>query len=121
MTIPAAFLLLGVIFSCCKETKQKYQVKIRVGTEETQEAQSANNPVVPTQQTQMNQNATGVIPQGQQVTLPSGQVGIFIPLTQPQQTQLKQAQQQVQQTPQFYQPQQIGKHSDDQTIEMPNK
>ncbi|CAL6077251.1 Hypothetical_protein [Hexamita inflata] len=76
------------------------------------QAQGQRAQVVPTQaqtpQTQVNQNVTGVAPQGQLVTLPNGQVGIFIPLTQPQQTQVRQVQaQQQQQAPQFYQPQPI--------------
>ncbi|CAL6055070.1 Hypothetical_protein [Hexamita inflata] len=49
------------------------------------------------------------ISQGQLITLPNGEVGVFIPLTQSQQHQVYKAQQQFSQSqqPQFYQPQPI--------------
>ncbi|CAL6115054.1 Hypothetical_protein [Hexamita inflata] len=105
LLIPAVFVLISIIACCCHKKKQQQRMVLR-------HAQGQRAQVVQTQaqtpQTQVNQNVTGVAPQGQLVTLPNGQVGIFIPLTQPQQTQVRQVQaQQQQQAPQFYQPQPI--------------
>ncbi|CAL6069255.1 Hypothetical_protein [Hexamita inflata] len=105
LLIPIAFIFILTLACCCHKKKQQQRMVLR-------QAQGQRAQVVPTQaqtpQTQVNQNVTGVAPQGQLVTLPNGQVGIFIPLTQPQQTQVRQVQaQQQQQDPQFYQPQPI--------------
>ncbi|CAL6101473.1 Hypothetical_protein [Hexamita inflata] len=104
--IPVAIILMLTLICCCGKKKQQQRLAAQ------RQAQGQRAQVVPTQaqtpQTQVNQNVTGVAPQGQLVTLPNGQVGIFIPLTQPQQTQVRQVQaQQQQQAPQFYQPQPI--------------
>ncbi|CAL6030418.1 Hypothetical_protein [Hexamita inflata] len=104
LLIPAVFVLVSIIACCCHKKKQQERLQMQRAMAEA----NKNKKVNPTPQTQVNQNVTGVAPQGQLVTLPNGQVGIFIPLTQPQQTQVRQVQaQQQQQAPQFYQPQPI--------------
>ncbi|CAL6069285.1 Hypothetical_protein [Hexamita inflata] len=102
--IPGIIIVMTTILCCCchkKKQQERLQMQRAMAL-----AEKDRKPKTP--QTQVNQNVTGVAPQGQLVTLPNGQVGIFIPLTQPQQTQVRQVQaQQQQQAPQFYQPQPI--------------
>ncbi|CAL6069317.1 Hypothetical_protein [Hexamita inflata] len=120
MIIPGMALLLLIILCCCCNDAEDETSKVKnVDTEAV---------LVPTQNksvskpAKVNQNVTGVATQGQQVTLPNGQVGIFIALTQPQQDQVRQVQT-IQQAPQFYQPQPIyqnkGQQVYGQTVEMP--
>ncbi|CAL6030404.1 Hypothetical_protein [Hexamita inflata] len=106
MIIPAVLFVLLFLLCCCSKDKeeehvdQKAQSK-KVVPAQTQQNQPAN--VVQSQKTKVNQNVTGIAPEGQLITLPNGQVGIFIPVAQPQKTQVKP----VQQPPQFYLPQPI--------------
>ncbi|CAL6108125.1 Hypothetical_protein [Hexamita inflata] len=122
MIIPGVLLvILTLSCCCCYEREEDSQVQ-HVDTEAV---------LVPTQNksvskpAKVNQNVTGVASQGQRVTLPNGQVGIFIALTQPQQDQVRRVQA-IQQAPQFYQPQPIFQQNTSkeqqvygQTIEMP--
>ncbi|CAL6030427.1 Hypothetical_protein [Hexamita inflata] len=104
--IPGIIIVMTTMLCCCchKKLQQRLAAQRQAQGQRAQVVQ----PQAQTPQTQVNQNVTGVAPQGQLVTLPNGQVGIFIPLTQPQQTQVRQVQaQQQQQAPQFYQPQPI--------------
>ncbi|CAL6030386.1 Hypothetical_protein [Hexamita inflata] len=115
LLIPVFFMAVFTIVFCCKKRRmanmqkkvavvQKQQIAAQNAVNQNQERAQIVQPQI--QPTQINQNVTGVAPQGQLVTLPNGQVGIFIPLTQPQQSQVRQAQVQ-QPAPQFYQPQPI--------------
>ncbi|CAL6030407.1 Hypothetical_protein [Hexamita inflata] len=121
MIIPGMALLLLIILCCCCNDAEDETSKVKhVDTEAVLVPTQQKNPA--TQKTKVNQNVTGIATQGQQVTLPNGQVGIFIALTQPQQDQVRQVQA-IQQAPQFYQPQPIyqnkGQQVYGQTIEMP--
>ncbi|CAL6030366.1 Hypothetical_protein [Hexamita inflata] len=113
LCIPVFVIIVVSIAFYCQKRKmanthkkpavvQKQQIAAQHAVNQNQERTQIVQPQI--QPTQINQNVTGVAPQGQLVTLPNGQVGIFIPLTQPQQSQVRQAQQPA---PQFYQPQPI--------------
>ncbi|CAL6030381.1 Hypothetical_protein [Hexamita inflata] len=123
MIIPGVALILLIILCCCCNDAEDETSKIKhVDTEAVMaptQTKSVSKPA------KVGQNVTGVASQGQRVTLPNGQVGIFIALTQPQQDQVRQLQA-IQQAPQFYQPQPIfqqtsskGQQVYGQTVEMP--
>ncbi|CAL6069371.1 Hypothetical_protein [Hexamita inflata] len=81
MTIPViALILYFLLFCCCDERDDDYDydVEVRVEAQPNKVVHDLN------QKTKVNANVTGIAPQGHQVTLPNGQVGIFIPQTQPQ-------------------------------------
>ncbi|CAL6069361.1 Hypothetical_protein [Hexamita inflata] len=94
LLIPLAVIIINLTL-CCLKMKEK---KIRIQRAQAQKRAQ----VVKTQTAQVNQ--TKVLPE-QVVTLPNGQVGVFLPLTQPQQEQVRQVQ--YLQVLQFYQPQPI--------------
>ncbi|CAL6030380.1 Hypothetical_protein [Hexamita inflata] len=114
MIIPGVLVVLFVLqCCCCRDSEDEVDEQIRRVQEAP--AKKQNKSAVPakttvsqpknvqTQKTQVNRNVTGIAPEGQLITLPNGQVGIFIPVAQPQKTQVKP----VQQPPQFYSPQPI--------------
>ncbi|CAL6069367.1 Hypothetical_protein [Hexamita inflata] len=115
MIIPGVLVVLFVLqCCCCRDSEDEVDEQIRRVQEAP--AQKHSKSVVPaqttkasqpknvqTQKTQVSRNVTGVAPEGQLITLPNGQVGIFIPVAQPSKTQVKP----VQQPPQFYLPQPI--------------
>ncbi|CAL6030348.1 Hypothetical_protein [Hexamita inflata] len=94
-----------LIFCCCKD-----QNKDDVETEPTK--------VDLNQKTKANQNATGLTPLYQQVTLSNGQVGIIVHQSQPQIVTAQQSQNQFHQQPVYQQ--QIFKNQEEQTVQMPN-
>ncbi|CAL6069293.1 Hypothetical_protein [Hexamita inflata] len=112
MTVPGAFIILGIFFSCCIE-REESEVDVRVETQ-VKDVQNQQKNVVHTQNTEQNV----VVPQGQQVTLPNGQTGFFIALTELQQVQENKVHYQA---PQFQQPIQVqqNKMQEIPTIEMP--
>ncbi|CAL6030345.1 Hypothetical_protein [Hexamita inflata] len=114
MIIPVVGLLAFAFIFCCCSNKEDHDVEVRVETQPANVVHDLN------QKTKVNTNVTGIAPQGQQVTLPNGQVGIFIPQTLPQLIPANQIQ-----APQFYlpqpiyQPQQFNRVNEVHTIEMP--
>ncbi|CAL6077628.1 Hypothetical_protein [Hexamita inflata] len=117
MIIPAVLFVLLLLLCCCSKEEehvdQKAQSKSKVVPAQTQQNQPTN--VVQSQNTKVNKNVTGIAPEGQLVTLPNGQVGIFIPVSQQKKTQV----QQVQQPPQFYLPQPIYQQQMNQVVQNP--
>ncbi|CAL6077625.1 Hypothetical_protein [Hexamita inflata] len=99
MIIPVTFVLFCLLWCCCKD-KNDIDYKIQ----SVQKTKKVNKPTNETQKTKVNQNVTGIAPAGQLITLPNGQVGVFIPLTQSQQVQVHQVT--LNQAP-FYLPQPI--------------
>ncbi|CAL6099677.1 Hypothetical_protein [Hexamita inflata] len=87
--IPAVLLVLLFVLHCCNKKKLAQQ--------QAHESKQGQPP--------MNTNLTGV--QGQLITLPDGQVGMFKPLTQAQLSAVHQSQQVQISAPLFYQPQPI--------------
>ncbi|CAL6030361.1 Hypothetical_protein [Hexamita inflata] len=122
MIIPGVLLVILMLSCCCCYEREENSQVQHVDTEAVL-APTQNKSV--SKPAKVGQNVTGVASQGQRVTLPNGQVGIFIALTLPQQDQVRQLQA-IQQAPQFYQPQPIfqqtsgkGQQVYGQTVEMP--
>ncbi|CAL6069369.1 Hypothetical_protein [Hexamita inflata] len=123
MIIPGVLLVLLMFLCCCSSDNEDESSQVKHVDTEAVMVPTQNKSV--SKPAKVNQNVTGVASQGQRVTLPNGQVGIFIALTQPQQDQVRQVQA-IQQAPQFYQPQPIfqqntnkGQQVYGQTVEMP--
>ncbi|CAL6030419.1 Hypothetical_protein [Hexamita inflata] len=117
LIVPLVIIFIfTLICSCNKKNRETEQRKA------TPNRNVVVQPEVKAQNTKVNLNVTGIAPQGQLVTLPNGQVGVFIPLTQQQTNQVRQVQvQQLQQAPQFYLPQpiyqqQVYRVQEDQTV-----
>ncbi|CAL6030383.1 Hypothetical_protein [Hexamita inflata] len=91
LLIPLAVIIINLTFCCLKMKEKKNRIQRFQAQKRAQVVK-----------TQVNQ--TKVLPE-QIVTLPNGQVGVFLPLTQPQQEQVRQVQHLK--APQFYQPQPI--------------
>ncbi|CAL6077291.1 Hypothetical_protein [Hexamita inflata] len=113
MIVPGVLFLLLLLLCCCsKDIEQEAPVETKKVSSQTKQNQPTN---VQPQNTKVNKNVTGIAPEGQLITLPNGQVGIFIPVVQPKQTQIKQ----VQQPPQFYLPQPIYQQQMNQVVQTP--
>ncbi|CAL6069273.1 Hypothetical_protein [Hexamita inflata] len=114
LIVPLVIIFIfTLICSCNKKNREAEQRKAPTRNVVVQ-------PEVQAQKTKVNQNVTGIAP-GQLVTLPNGQVGVFIPLTQQQTNQVRQVQAQQLQAPQFYLPQpiyqqQVYRVQEDQTV-----
>ncbi|CAL6030408.1 Hypothetical_protein [Hexamita inflata] len=78
MIIPVITFVLFCLLCCCCKDKDEHQTK------PVQKTKKVIQPSNEMQKTKVNQNVTGIAPQGQLVTLQNGQVGIFIPLNQSQ-------------------------------------
>ncbi|CAL6030375.1 Hypothetical_protein [Hexamita inflata] len=103
MLIPIVVPIIFAIVLCCSYRKEEKEYQKSL---EAKKVESKNRSASLKQTTQVNKNVTGVAPQGQLVTLPNGQIGVFIPQTMPKQAQISKVQAQ-QNAPQFYQPQPI--------------
>ncbi|CAL6109516.1 Hypothetical_protein [Hexamita inflata] len=73
-------IIFALIYFCCcygQREKNEQNIQVQVGTAIVPaQNQHLNGP------TKVNQNVS-VVPQGQQVTLPNGQVGVFVSQPQP--------------------------------------
>ncbi|CAL6106517.1 Hypothetical_protein [Hexamita inflata] len=83
---PIIFVL--IYFCCCYGQRDKNEQSVQVGTTIIPAQNQQNGP------TKVNQNVSVVVPQGQQVTLQNGQVGVFVsqPIYQQQMQQMDEKQ-----------------------------